>query len=58
MLDRTGGATLVGASASLKAVSGRSIRGTANTQLALPNKKRASNERSILKESHPTDHRK
>ena len=50
---RTGGAKLTGASASLKAVSGRSTRGRANTQLAVPNSNRASIERNILNGSPP-----
>lgn len=56
ILDRTGGAKLTGASASLKAVSGRSTRGRANTQAALPNRKSANIDRSRRTLSPPPTH--
>lgn len=46
MLSRTGGTRFTGASASLKVVSGASVRGTTDTQTAAPNRKRTNTRRS------------
>ena len=46
MPSREGGARFTGASASLKAVSGASTRGTTDTQTAAPNRKRMPTQRS------------
>lgn len=53
MRGRTGGARFTGASASLKVVSGRSTRGTADTKTAAPNRKRTNIQRSRFTLLHP-----